>query len=126
MTQTYIDKIKEVDRKDPTFTKKYGGVLLKNFLNELHYIEYKSNENVNFEVIQEIKKVKALYLFNASMRHWYLGMNNIVEQMLALYRNGLKLPIERIYPCMSFEDYAFYDGTPVKEVIEELNQVKDK
>lgn len=126
--QRYIDHIKELgkDTLSNPFWKDnpYLKPLLAGFLNEISYLEFKFFKDQTFDAAAEMDKVWNLYIFNPVIKHAYnvsntgMGLQNLKQDFL-----NKKIPsIEHLYFNDFMQNYAFYDGTPVMEVLKEIER----
>lgn len=127
----YIEHIKELGKdtlsnllwKDNPYLKP----LLNGFCEEITYIKYRYYKDTAFNVSAEIDKLKSLYIFNNIIRHAYnvsntgMGISAIIDK----YKAGQKVSLNDIhfFNTQEMQDYAFYDGTPVKDVLEDLKKL---
>lgn len=134
--QTYIEHLKELALKDSSFSNpmpidlKAMFVVLDAFGEELNYIKYKYFKDSSVNVEFEISRLKELYLFNPVIKHSY----NVTNSEISVWSikeectkgKILSLKDLRFLSVSEMQDYAFYDGTPVKDVMEEIQSLKTK
>ncbi len=132
--RTYLDYIRgKIENKEGSPTERFVNLrrLVTFFHNEVVYLAYKYSKDQFSITIADVEELKKAYCFNDMAWNAFswsgsaFGMGWLEDLIKSKQMpNKGDMEFALYYPDM--QDYAFYDGTPVKEVIEELNQVKDK
>lgn len=128
--QKYIEHIQEIAKDDPAYTTPVPMDmkimdLFHAFNVELKYIVYKFVKDPQLDVGKEIECLKKQYIFNYVIRHGFnwAGMDSL--DTIRRKCNKDNLPTLDDFVCLlqeltDMQDYAFYDGKPCKEVIEDI------
>lgn len=131
--KTYLEYIKgKIINNEGTPQQRFINLrrLMTFFHNEIIYLAYKYVHDQNIDIPIETEQLKNAYCFNDIAWNSYVWSNSEMSKgwLEDLYKSK-QLPSEKdmefawYYPEM--QDYAFYDGTPVKDVMEEIKQLKD-
>lgn len=128
--RTYLDYIREkIENKEGSPTERFINLrrLVTFFHNELVYLAYKYSKDQSSITIKDVEGLKKAYCFNDmawnafnwSGSSYGVGwLEDLIKSRQMPNKEDMELAL--YYPEM--QDYAFYDGTPVKEVMPNILQ----
>lgn len=132
--KTYLEYIKEkILNKEGTPQQRFLNLrcLVTSFHNEIVYLAYRYMQDQSINILKETERLKWAYCFNDIAWNAYIWSNSeMCKGWLEDLYKSKQLPLAEdmkfawYYPKM--QDYAFYDGTPVKDVMEEIQSLKTK
>lgn len=129
--KTYLEFIKEkIVNNEGTPQERFLNLrrLTTFFHNEVIHLAYKYMRDNTINIPKETEQLKKTYCFNDIAWNAYNWSNSELskgwlDDLYKTHQLPLKEDMEFAFYYPEMQDYAFYDGTPVKDVLEDLKKL---